>query len=508
MNYPVWELEIGAPLLIAVVAIIHVFISHFAIGGGLFLVVSEHLAYRKNDKHFLNYLKTHSKFFALVTLVAGALTGVGIWFTIGLVSPAATSSLIRIFVWGWAIEWVFFLVEIAAAIFYYSSWDTISRSKHLAIGWIYFASSFLSLVVINGIITFMLTPGAWLETGRFQDGFFNPTYWPSLITRTAICGALAGIYAFLTGHFVKIQSSRAMIIRYAGIWALCGTVLAIPSMWWYFTKLPAGSAELLSGGLPAAGIAAKLLVWGGIALTLLLLIPIFVPRKFRLGSAVITAALAITVLGASEWVRETIRKPYVIYDFIYGNSLHPADYETIEEKGGVLAYAVWVSNRDVQNDSVTGRDVFRLTCRGCHTISGYNGLGEALSGLDREYISEMSSRLEYIRGNMPSFPGNLIESQAVGTYIHSRTDQILFESGEQAFDKRCGLCHSVDGEFRPLFDFMDGMSELDIADLIPLIADLTEAMPPWTGSDDEVILISEYIYSWSQNDSDDPEEDN
>ncbi|MCK7482119.1 MAG: hypothetical protein M0C28_36935 [Candidatus Moduliflexus flocculans] len=40
MNYPVWELP--APgLLIAAVAIVHVFISHFAVGGGLFLVLAE-----------------------------------------------------------------------------------------------------------------------------------------------------------------------------------------------------------------------------------------------------------------------------------------------------------------------------------------------------------------------------------------------------------------------------------------------------------------------------------
>ena len=36
MNYPVWDVAFGAGLLIAVVAILHVFVSHFAVGGGLF----------------------------------------------------------------------------------------------------------------------------------------------------------------------------------------------------------------------------------------------------------------------------------------------------------------------------------------------------------------------------------------------------------------------------------------------------------------------------------------
>lgn len=44
MNYPVWDVAFGAGLLIAVVAILHVFVSHFAVGGGLFLVVTERKA--------------------------------------------------------------------------------------------------------------------------------------------------------------------------------------------------------------------------------------------------------------------------------------------------------------------------------------------------------------------------------------------------------------------------------------------------------------------------------
>lgn len=36
MNYPVWDVSFGAGLLIAIVSITHVFVSHFAVGGGFF----------------------------------------------------------------------------------------------------------------------------------------------------------------------------------------------------------------------------------------------------------------------------------------------------------------------------------------------------------------------------------------------------------------------------------------------------------------------------------------
>jgi cytochrome bd-type quinol oxidase subunit 1 len=101
MNYPIWELP--APgLLIAAVAIVHVFISHFAVGGGLFLVLAERKARTEGDEALLGFVRSLSRFFVLLTLVLGALTGVGIWFTIALVHPQATSALVTAFVWGWA----------------------------------------------------------------------------------------------------------------------------------------------------------------------------------------------------------------------------------------------------------------------------------------------------------------------------------------------------------------------------------------------------------------------
>ncbi len=87
----------------------------------------------------------------------------GIWFIIGLLNPKATEVLIHNFVWGWAIEWTFFVIEILAAILYFYGWKRMSAKGHMTLGWIYFGAAWLSLVVINGIITFMLTPGAWIE---------------------------------------------------------------------------------------------------------------------------------------------------------------------------------------------------------------------------------------------------------------------------------------------------------------------------------------------------------
>jgi mono/diheme cytochrome c family protein len=495
MHYPVWELELGGGLLIAIVAILHVYVSHFAIGGGLFLVVTEHFAYRRNDEGLLRYLVTHSRFFILLTLVFGALTGVGIWFTIGLINPAATSALIRIFVWVWAIEWVFFFVEIAAAIVYYQTWNRIPRTTHLAIGWIYFVSAFGSLVAINGIVAFMLTPGDWLETRSLWDGFLNPAYWPSLAARTAICIALAGVYALLTGTFVKEKGTRDRLVRYAGVWAAAGAVLSIPAFWWYYRLLPGGAQALFNGGQPAATLAAQVLGWVGLGLVLVLLVPIVVPSVFKKPLAVVVSLAALFAFGAGEWIREAVRKPYVIHSYMYSTGLRPDETREMAESGGILANAKWTEKQVAAPNEAVGEDVFRVACRRCHTLDGYNGLRKPLRGLDEEYLYEIAGRLEVLRGRMPPFPGTDVERRALAKYLSLESGEKTWTDGRDVFDKRCGFCHMKQG-FQPLFESFQGYTREDVIDVLPLLGDMTDEMAPWTGTDKQAELLADYLLSW------------
>ena len=118
MNYPFWDIPIlGSGWVIGIIAIFHVMISQFAVGGGLYLPMAERKAMRMPDRQlradWLKQLASHSKFFLILTGVFGTVSGVGIWFAIGLTHPEATSTLIHNFVFGWAMEWVFFLVELS-----------------------------------------------------------------------------------------------------------------------------------------------------------------------------------------------------------------------------------------------------------------------------------------------------------------------------------------------------------------------------------------------------------
>ncbi|MBU2539144.1 MAG: cytochrome ubiquinol oxidase subunit I [Proteobacteria bacterium] len=421
MNYPVWQLDFsGGGLLIALIAILHVYISHFAIGGGLFLVLTEMKGYRENSQPILDYTRKHTKFFLLLTLVLGAITGVGIWFTIALIAPAATSILIHNFVFGWAIEWVFFLVEIVSILIYYQTFGRMERKSHLTLGWLYFIFAWLSLFAINGIIGVMLTPGEWLNTGNFWDGIFNPTFWPALFFRTFLCLMLAGLYGFLTSTAIKDQDLRHTMVRYCATWLLAPFLLFLASAWWYAQSLPEGPKSWVLNLDPTLAPFLSFFMWGSPILFLGgLLMAIRLPQTAKRALAVFLLLLGIAYMGSFEYIREGSRRPYTIYGHIYANSILAKDLDAVSQKG-VLASAKWTSKEITdENRLVVGRQIYNIFCGSCHSIGGPI---RDIKKLSAKYTSvyvmegEISGQGKLI-GCMPPFPGTFAERNALATFL-------------------------------------------------------------------------------------------
>jgi mono/diheme cytochrome c family protein/cytochrome bd-type quinol oxidase subunit 1 len=496
MDYPFWDTGIGYGVLMAAMAVLHVFVSHFAIGGGLYLVVAETSARRAGDDRKLHYLEKLTKFFVLVTLVFGAITGVGIWFIIGLLNPAATEALIHNFVWGWAIEWTFFVVEITSAIVYFYGWKTMSARNHQAVGWIYFAAAWLSLVVINGIICFMLTPGTWLQTGGFWNGFFNPTYWPSLFFRTGICLVLAGVYAMLVASRERDGGFKARLVRYNAWWAVAGLIVMAPTFLWYWKAIPSDIVERayemmptpiasLKGAYLNVGILALLVVVFGLA----------IPKRMYTVVAVIMMVFSLSFFGEFEWMRESIRKPYVIYGYMYGNSLEVAKADEYRQ-GGYLPHIAFRTGDD-------GADLFRHACRSCHTIGGYKPLAPTFDGTDPQFIAGLTLGTDAMKGNMPPFYGTEEEAGLIADYIWKRVDERPFSEvyglsgaalGAKVFEIRCGRCHEFGG-YHDNRASLVGLDRDDYNDILDNGGDFGENMPDFTGSDEEREALIQYLLS-------------
>ena len=497
MNYPIWQLGYPGGMLIALVAILHVFVSHFAIGGGAYLVVTEARAYRTNDAGMLDYVKRHSQFFALLTLVFGAVTGVGIWFTIGLVAPEATSSLIHTYVWAWASEWVFFYVEITAAILYAKSWETLDRRQHLRLGWIYFVAAWMSLFIINGIITYQLTPGRWLQTHGFWDGFFNPSFWPSLFTRSAMCLLLAGVFGYLTLGG-EASATRDRLVRWASGWTLAGAIALPAGLSWYFAVLPGFSKPYFSGIVVLQHAARGGLTFAAVLVAIALLAA-WKPRVMRVPLMTVTMLCALGLMGSNEYMREMARKPWVIQGYIYANDVR-ADAIPGLQQDGAAAHARFVAV-DAKSDNY-GRELWVLECSACHSLDGYRSMRFRVKGWDAEFAKEMLAHLDKTRGPMPQFGGNEADRVALGRYLASLnppeehgavTDSNRMRVGERAFQVHCGNCHTINGSFRPLRGAFQGSDAEQVENLLPMLDSMSPNMPHFAAPEEDTKALSSYI---------------
>src|SRR5262249_8256581 len=149
-----------------------------------------------------------------------------------------------------------------------------------------------------GILSWQLTPGAWTTTHSLWDGFFNPSFWPSLFFRTVVSmatAALVGCVVINTMADLDREAKRSLINRAAHFLA---PMLARPLLGlWSLAVMPEDSRSWVMGGSTTMtlfltiAVGASLLI-GGYALIGLL------RQKLYINGATATLLCALA-LGAT-----------------------------------------------------------------------------------------------------------------------------------------------------------------------------------------------------------------
>jgi len=422
VNYPVWELTcIGGGTLMAVISILHVYVAHLAVGGGMYLWLTDLKSSRENDQELVNFLREHTWFFLLLTMVFGAVTGVGIWFTISLINPSGTSVLIHNFVFAWAIEWVFFLVEIVSLLVYYYRFDRLDIAARQRIAFIYFMSAWLSLFAVNGILSFMLTPGKWIETQNFWHGFFNPSFVPSTLLRTALSAMFAGIFSFTTTMFTTGGALRERMIAYSKKWLMYPSAVLIPLAIWTYFSLP---AEVRETGIHINPQSIPSLALFLAAYLTVLMMPGYIEKpesiRWRKTMTCCIIAAGLFLIGGFEYLREISRKPFVIRDYLYSSSIKAGE-DSMSDPGGILSKARWTipGILDEKTMEQAGREIFNLECLSCHTINGVrNDIVSRIRPLTYEGLMSQLDGQGSVLDYMPPFIGTETEKKALARYLH------------------------------------------------------------------------------------------
>lgn len=436
MHYPWWYVpHLTAPMLIAGIAIIHVLVSHYAVGGGILLALENRHALKTGDKKYRDYWRKHARFFVLLTVVFGAITGVGIWWTIGLASPLATQTLIRIFVFGWATEWVFFLVEIVAAFAMYYYWSRLPARTHGRIVWIYALAAWVSLVLITGITAFMLNSagllgeqGDWMKSGNFWHAFFNVQFLPQTFIRTGGSLLLATLYVYLHAAITlrkpeDAETLEKVVRRVSRPLVLGLFLLAVGAAGW-FVHLPELSLLSLQRAAVLNIFLGMMAALGGILLFLIVVGPMSFPKSLDPGFAAALFFMGLLLFSIGEFVREAVRKPYIVDQIVLGNQIYTDEVESCRKKG-YLESGEWTLRRGTdglnpERRRLLGRSVFLHHCNDCHAQEvGYSALGPLVAGLSKEQIAAKVKHLNEPVFNMPPWCGNDQEAEWLAEYLES-----------------------------------------------------------------------------------------
>lgn len=441
MDLPIFHIDwLNNRFLIGIIAVLHVLINHpLAVGGIAFVSTLEWWGHKTDDKRWDDLAYKIMTTFFVITTTVGAMTGVGIWFSAGLVNPIAIGSLIRVFYWGWFSEWIVFVTEVVLILIYYLTWKSWStqgaakKRSHIRLGFGLAAASWLTMVIIVAILGFMMDPGTWLRDKSFFSAFLNPAYLPQLAFRTPIAMMMAGgtglfLILFFTRHDKEF---RKKALRAIALWQLCWSPLAFAGALWYANIIP----STMIANLSVANTTQHFTEWYSIVKQLILYVILsgmalalwatLKPQWYPRALYVIPFIGFLFLLGHFERVREFIRKPFAIGNYLYSNGFRAQDYPLLQQDG-MLKHLTYASTRSItpENKIGVGKELFMAACSRCHTINGINSITsnlEAMYGKDKPWVVEDIATyfvaMHKTRTFMPPFPGNAEERKAIAAYL-------------------------------------------------------------------------------------------
>lgn len=399
--YPTWfEPGVGSGWIIGFIATIHVLFSHASVGGAVLFAWLANFAVRRDKPAYLAFIRRYGLFLLIFSYVLGSITGPGIWFAATIASPRGISALIHSFVWLWASEWVFFVIEVIGVYLLVYLAGRVDPRTHTRISIIFGLASVATLLVIVGILSFMLWPGQadWHQTGGVLNAFFGENTFAQMTARFMFMLTITGVVGGMVAGRIADSEEKAMIAR------------------------------VLSG----AGILGVI----GVSV-LYFLVTAWKPQVLRPWLAgVMTVVILVLGLAPEETAREIVRKPWVAGQYVYGNQLVGRDVPALgirselplmAEKGVLATHPFMPEHlRKVtpENEAEAGRALALTLCSNCHSLTstGMRPLERFFpADADRSFLADYLGAGLY-RGHsvyMPPVPLPEAERGALAAYIES-----------------------------------------------------------------------------------------
>jgi len=434
--YPTWLVPgLGSGWIVGLIATIHVLFSHTSVGAAVFFAWLASYANRTGQPRYLEFIRRYGLFLLVFSYVLGSITGAGIWFSTTVASPRGISTLIHNFVWMWATEWVFFLIEVTGVYLLTYLATRVDRATHLRLTLIFGLAAYTTMLVIVGILSFMLAPGkeAWFTSGGYRLGFFGANTFAHLAMRTAFMFTMMALVGGIIVARFEDRALREALGRKLAWVGLAGTVAGGLLFLAYLRTLPEAATVVMANRLPPSfGPLMLAAVLGMVAyFTAWLLRPRFL---HPVGAWAATVGILVLGLWPEETARESIRKPFIAGQYVYSNQVVARDVPALgvraelpllEARGFLATHAFApASLRQIHegNRLEAGRFLAITTCSNCHTLerTGMRPLVNYLGGV--RDVRALAGHLQATVGTghvlyMPRVPLNDAEAEALATYL-------------------------------------------------------------------------------------------
>lgn len=382
--YPTFYVpHIGTAWVMGIIGVIHVVASHTSVGAAFLFALLETKAYRENRPELMEFIKRYGKLLLVFSYIIGSVTGVGIWYAITIASPRGTGGLIHNFVWVWAAEWVYFTVEVIGVYALVYLIGKVDRLTHLKLTWAFALASWATMLLIVGIISFMMWPGneSWYLTGSTNDAFYNINFFAHLGVRSGSMLVMAAIVGLVVVASMRDQPEalRKSVVRTLAPVGLIGGAFSVVMFFYYLQTLPFNARVMLDAHLLPRYANGMVLV---VAVTVAYLaFAWWKPLSLKTWVAVpLFFFIAVVGVWPEERMRESMRKPYVAGQYIYGNQVIArdvpgkgisAEVDRIAAKG-LLGTHPFVPDRlrtiTDENRLEVGELLTKISCANCHSL--------------------------------------------------------------------------------------------------------------------------------------------
>ncbi|MDZ7802742.1 hypothetical protein [Thiohalophilus sp.] len=444
--YPTWyESTVGSGWVVAIIATIHVLTSHLSVGAAIFFAYLATRAYRDNRPELVEFIKRYGLFLLVFAYVVGSITGVGIWYSTTVASPRGISALIHSFVWKWATEWVFFVIEVVGVYMIVYLVGKVDRRTHMMITWVFGLASYTTMLIIIGILSFMLWPGkeAWFTEGGYLNGFYGSNTFAHLAMRTAFMFTITAVVGGIIIAGTKDQVFKKEMTRKLSWLGIASVLIGAALFQWYIRTLPDSAHLVMDNRLPNYFVPSLIAVLS--ACLVYFIVTMLQPRILVTALAsIMTVAILVFGLWPEEVARESIRKPYVAGQYLYSNQVIGRDVPgmgirseipLLQEKGVLKTHPFLPEDlREVTSENVVraGRAIAIIMCSNCHSLdrTGIRPMHHYLGG-NSDYKRIKTYLLGALAtGNtlyMPQIPLTEEEAEALAVYLASMSDETVAE---------------------------------------------------------------------------------